>query len=216
MLNQDTGGIYLSACLDGTETHVDHNWFHDAAVTGSRGFGVGGSPAASGVGIYLDIQAHAFNVHHNVVWNNVGAGIQTNGYEPAGGGTGPAYNNTINNNTCAGGQSKSLMTYGLQSGALAGTYISNNIFVGTADPCDGSGFCRAEGAGGYRNFVGGPGFVDAAHADFHLLPGSTAINTGQPIWTDPFPVDNLITPAGKPDFGAYERGGLDWVPGATL
>ncbi|WP_139955911.1 right-handed parallel beta-helix repeat-containing protein [Flavicella sediminum] len=50
-------------------TEIHHNWFHDAASSGTK------SKAA---GIYLDNDAAGFSVHHNVVWNTEWTSVQIN------------------------------------------------------------------------------------------------------------------------------------------
>lgn len=50
-------------------TVIHHNWFHDAASTGTK---------YKAAGIYLDNNAEGFSVHHNVVWNTEWSSVQIN------------------------------------------------------------------------------------------------------------------------------------------
>ncbi|GIZ09606.1 hypothetical protein FUMI01_23330 [Flavobacterium sp. UMI-01] len=67
LIADDCGLFYTVGKQLGTEIH--HNWFHDAASTGTK---------YKAAGIYLDNDAESFSVHHNVVWNTEWSSIQIN------------------------------------------------------------------------------------------------------------------------------------------
>ncbi|MGD9029734.1 MAG: right-handed parallel beta-helix repeat-containing protein [Anaerolineae bacterium] len=64
---------------------------------------------------------------------------------------------------------------------------------------------------GAVNVLGDPKFVDPSTWDYHLRPGSAAIDRGVDagVTTD---LDGSIRPLGRPDLGAYEGGRLVYLP----
>ncbi|SDX29830.1 Por secretion system C-terminal sorting domain-containing protein [Lutibacter oricola] len=67
LIADDCALFYTVGRQDNTEIH--HNWFHDAASSGTK---------TKAAGIYLDNDAAGFSVHHNVVWNTEWSSIQIN------------------------------------------------------------------------------------------------------------------------------------------
>jgi len=67
LIADDCATFYTVGGPQNTEIH--HNWFHDTASRGSK---------RKAAGIYLDNDAEAFSVHHNVVWNVEWTGVQIN------------------------------------------------------------------------------------------------------------------------------------------
>jgi hypothetical protein len=199
--------VIADACPPSGENLFQNNRiaFNDIGQWGQLASDLGGvyiTACENGRGTFID---------HNVVWNTNGNGIQLNGFAAMGDGPGPAYDNTVNNNTVGFGTVTSLAVVRITPDGLRGSYVSNNIFTTGSAICDAAGLCRGNQLGGYPNFMRDPGFVAAG--DWHLHAGSAAVDAATPLWTDSSPVDARVTPAGRPDYGAYERGGLDWRPG---
>jgi len=67
LIADDCATFYTVGGPQNTEIH--HNWFHDTQSRGSK---------RKAAGIYLDNDAEAFSVHHNVVWNTEWTGVQIN------------------------------------------------------------------------------------------------------------------------------------------
>jgi len=135
---------------------VSGNKIYNNARAGSWGFGI---ILSSGSG------NRAFN---NVIWGNNG-GIRVD-YRAS---SSEVYNNTIYNNG----------TYGISAGAGSrSVLVRNNIVYRTVASPHGSGVDYSDvGIGTVQdhNLVGiDPLFVAAASADFHLRPGSPAIDSG--------------------------------------
>jgi hypothetical protein len=193
MLNQDLGGYY-TASSDGTstghQTSIDHNWMHD------------NKSGVAGVGIYLDDGTKNFLIHHNVSWNN-GVGIKLNGDTTSYSSQG----NLVYNNTLGTGQQKSIGSFRVTNSST-GTVIKNNIFRG---PTDQDQILGGAVWGSNLPASTDPLFVGAAAGNFHLQSGSPAIDAGVVISgiTDGYS-------GSAPDQGAYEYGGLDWVPGCNF
>lgn len=100
--------------------------------------------------------------------------------------------------------------------------LRNNVFAGPGTVCDQASAIKDS------NFVGDPGFVNAAAWDFHLKSGATAEGKGAPPGTggsEPLdPICQYVHPAramtrktvGTLDQGAFELGGETTIPcGAT-
>ena len=142
-------------------------------------------------GIYLDNFDTAYIVHHNVIWNCDFA-VHTNK---------PAVNHGIYNNTvwnCKYAQ----WTWGIKGTQILNQKVQNNLSdkqwnVGTF----------------FSNNLttGNPLFVDPENGDFRLRKGSPAIDYGVPVpgITDGYNGD-------APDAGAYEYGGVYFVPGSNI
>ncbi|WP_256252923.1 carbohydrate binding domain-containing protein [Paenibacillus sp. UNC496MF] len=187
LIANDLGGFYTCCGSTlGTGSSIDHNWVHD-------------DKSGGGVGIYIDNGASQFLIHHNVSWNNNGAGMILNGLT-----TGKSQGNKVYNNTLGGGQTKSIGSAGVVNSA--DTVVQNNIFRGPTDPMPG-------GSAFLNNLLpaANPLFVDETASNFHLQTGSPAINAGAVV---PGITDGYSGAA--PDQGAYEFGQYDWVPGCNF
>ena len=201
-LTNDGGTIY-AADITGTNSVIDHNWVHDLDASSSSVTGGG-----TGNGIYLDNGSNSFTVHHNVGWNLRQACVEINNVSqfPLVTDSFPLpHDNLVANNTCPSGE-----TYGVRYNAIGSATQSapnnrvvNNI-LGT-----GANVFFPDVAQSYNLFTN-PAYVDSAHHNYALPPGSQAINAGTPV--------GGITPAGDtaPDQGAYESMGPVWVPGCRL
>jgi hypothetical protein len=185
---------------------VRHNLVYNNARVGPRGVGIG---LYSGTGHIA---------YDNIVWGN-NNGIVVN-YNAAGV---KVYNNTVYGNNKSGGEANILIgssatnsqiinnivanhaAYGIlnQSPAGSSTLIRNNIAYQNAkgDIKDDTGTALLS-----ANVIGAnPMFVDIAKNNFHLLPGSPAIDTGVTLAEVPDDGDNRARPQGLSyDIGAYE------------
>jgi hypothetical protein len=208
ILNQDLGDIYGCCGSDFSGSSIDHNWVHDTIPKNDRGY----TGAASSQGIYLDNGSGNALVHHNVVWNTAYAGLGYNGN-----GFAPTYPEATGhrffNNTVGPGNTYSAFSAADTNVDAGSILFFNNIF---SQPAVATG-TYVDDAGAYVNlpYTTGPLFVntnpDAGPLDFHLQPGSPAINAGIVL---PGITDGYVGPA--PDFGAYESGGTDWTPGCSM
>ena len=183
LLNSDASGIY-SWRTDGTGSVISYNHVHDN--TGDKN-----------VGIYLDNFCKGFTVHHNLSWNNTGAGITLNS---------DAENHLVVNNTLVN-NGKPFATFAYSGHTLTqkGTRIINNLVTGTLNTKDPGCFAQGDLAPAFSH--NGKGAIDD-HA--MPLPGSAAIDAGVevPGITDGFK-------GAAPDLGAYESGAAIWSAGAT-
>lgn len=164
-------------------TEVHHNWFHDAYSSGDKN---------KAAGIYLDNDAEAFSVHHNVVWNTEWSSVQIN------------WNGTdldIFNNTLWDG-SQVMGAWHKSGTEFSNVRVWNNLANDN----------NWEPQSDKQNnvFTITDPFVDSATFDFRLDENSVAIDAGRLISgiTDDIS-DNT------PDAGAYERNGnnTNWVAG---
>lgn len=160
---------------------VHHNWFHDAYSSGSK---------TKAAGIYLDNDAEAFKVHHNVVWNTEWSNIQIN------------WNGKdidIFNNTLVGG-SKVMDAWHKEGTRFSNVRVWNNL----------SDDNQWEPQSDKRNnttYQSAP-FVNFNNGNFALRAGTAPIDAGRiiPGYTNGFR-------GSAPDVGAYEFGGVQWVAG---
>jgi hypothetical protein len=204
LINDDLGGIYI--CCEasfrgspGSNGTIDHNWIHDHQAT-------------TGSGIYIDNGAAGFRIHHNVAWNSQGDGIKLNSINTNPNCQAPedytnctyrTSNNQVYNNTTAGRQDRG---FTIGAGQCTGVEFINNIFLNDDPDVDPIlSYCGTVVAS--HNITTNPGFVNG----YHLASGSSAINAGQVI-------SGITTGyvGSAPDIGAYEYGGTDWTPGATV
>ncbi len=176
-LSADLGAVYICCYTDLATVQIHHNRLHDPIIF---------SPFWDVAGIYLDIEAHNGQLHHNVMWafgGDRGKGIKGGSTR----GTDRITNNTL------------LMPVWIGKGSL----LRNNIMLGKNDGP----------AATFENSLGvgaDPKFTDAKAGDFTLLDGSPAIDKGAVIQGI---TDDAV---GAPDIGAYERGRPPWQAGAPM
>lgn len=182
MLNHDSGAIY-SWGTDSEGGVIAHNWVHD-------------NVGSATVGIYLDNFCRNFTVHHNVSWNNSGAGITLNS---------DSTDNLVANNTLvSNGRTFGTFTYRGETPTQKGTRVINNLVVGRLRLDDPSTFVQGEL--GPEVSHNGAFAIDARGVP---TADSGAIDAGMVI---PGITDGHVGAA--PDIGAYEHGGEHWVAGA--
>lgn len=179
LIADDCATFYTVGGPQNTEIH--HNWFHDTASRGSK------SKAA---GIYLDNDAEAFSVHHNVVWNTEWTGVQINwdGKDI------DVFNNTFLNN------SDEMGAWHKEGTSFTNVKVWNNLgFKGEWEP---------QSDKQNNLVVTADSFVGADNGNFNLVQGSAAVDAGRIISgiTDGYMGSN-------PDVGAYEYDGDNWVAG---
>lgn len=190
MINDDCGGIYTCCNNDYNFTRIHHNWFHDIQSRNTP------FDSYKGAGVYLDNTSREVIVDHNVMWNLEWSCIQFNwaGKDLL------LYNNTLWSNDLGLKKSKSIgwwqNGYSITNIPLYNTLANNADFVSTDE----------------QNTVlyamGTDPFEDLAGTNFMPQAGTTPIDAGRLI--PPF-TDGFVGAA--PDAGAYERGGIHWLPG---
>jgi hypothetical protein len=154
--------------------------------------GSGGMSANVGLGIYKGDGNVAYN---NLVWHN-GIGIAVE----IGASNTLVYNNTLYDHFGDAG-----MRIGYTRPRSVNTVVRNNIIYKNAknDILDYGTKTIAD-----HNLLNNtdPGFVDATRQDFHLRPGSPAIDQGATLKEVPTDRDGVSRPQGRAyDLGAYER-----------
>lgn len=156
LLNQDLGGIYVAANLDGAGTRLDHIWAHDLRVT-TNGL------TTIGAGIYIDNGSGNFALDHIVAWNNQAFGVFLNNTSaPNFGGT------TAAQLTLPGGQTRDFEMDA--TGGLTTTLQSSILSTAPISPT---------GSVGNTSYVGVPSYTDAAHHDYRLAAAvSGFVNVG--------------------------------------
>lgn len=169
---------------DGKGTVLSYNWIHDTL-------------AGEGDGVVLNPGAENYILYRNAVWGQPGSGLRL--------GSGVCYSFLANNTVALCGAAVDGELLG--PGTLKGMRAENNIFMGPMWPT-----LKGQRPGSLvwaRNYEGdAPGFVDVTNRNFHLAPGSPCIGAGQEV-----PGFSDETDGARPDQGAYEAGGEDWVPG---
>ncbi len=191
LINDDCALIYTVGGPHNGEIH--HNWFHDNESRGRL---------RKAAAIYLDNDAEAFSVHHNVVWNIEWTGVQIN------------WNGKdidIFNNTLVKTQGGAMGAWHKAGTAFSNVKVWNNIAdVETVDDPttqeDEGTFERD--ADKQNNVITKSGFLNYNNNKFNLTAGSPAVNAGRQISG----ITNGYVGA-APDAGAYEYGGENWVPG---
>ncbi|MGJ8693189.1 MAG: right-handed parallel beta-helix repeat-containing protein [Thalassotalea sp.] len=142
--------------------------------------------------IYLDNDAEGYDVHHNVIWNTEWSNIQINWS----GKDLNIYNNTLwNGSTTMGAWHKD------------GTAFSNvNVWNNISD----KNSWEPQSDKQNNLTLASTTFADFSNQDFRLAQNSDAIDQGKII---PDITSDVVD--GKPDVGAYERGGdnANWVAG---
>ncbi|WP_158621713.1 choice-of-anchor Q domain-containing protein [Corallococcus aberystwythensis] len=157
----------------------------------------------AGAGIHLWHDAHEVVIANNTIYNTwmgiiVGGG---NYYEYSG----PADYVDVSNNIVVNND------YGISLQGATGshnTYTNNLVYQNTH-------YHFSPGANHTGTVIAPPQFVNAAGGDFHLAPGSLAINAGSPAFAPSVDLDGNPRPVdGLHDIGAYEYGGS--TPGQVL
>jgi hypothetical protein len=179
LIADDCALFYTVGLQPNTEIH--HNWFHDAASSGTK---------KKAAGIYLDNDAEGFSVHHNVVWNTEWTSIQINWN----GKDIDIFNNTLWNG-------EAVMGAWHQTGtAFSNVMVWNNL---------GSDANWEPQSDKQNNLVVTASVFDnVGTGDFNLKTGASPIDQGKEIAGI---TDGFI--GSKPDVGAYEHGGVNWVAG---
>ncbi|TPN83376.1 RICIN domain-containing protein [Aquimarina algicola] len=179
LINDDCALLYTVGGPHNGEIH--HNWFHDNQGRGKL---------KKAAGVYLDNDAEAFSVHHNVIWNTEWTGVQINwdGKDIN------VFNNTFWNN------SDEMGAWHKEGTAFTNVKVWNNLgFKGEWEPQSNKQNNMVANANAFANVGAG---------NFRLKSGATPINKGRVI--------NDITNGyvgSAPDVGAYEFGGTNWVAG---
>jgi hypothetical protein len=167
----DTGAIYSTGNADGTQ--ICYNWVHDVNTH-------------YGNGIYLDNYNSNFHIHHNVVWEILSNGIQTNR---------PSAYTTVSNNTVFGRISATYSPWTGQK-TMFGSLLANNLISsrptlkagyaevasvlhGLPDPVGGFDPVRDRSSAGIDQGVVLPGITDGYSG---ASPDCGAYETGQPLW----------------------------------
>lgn len=134
-------------------------------------------------------------IRNNIVYNNIGYGIRVNENTTLGSTPNVVYNNTVYKNGYRG-----IYCYAGERTIVKNniSYLSGheNIFSGCTNQLS-------------NNLTTDPGFVNAAGRDFHVNPGSPAIDAGMTLAevTNDFAYGVRPWPAGGAyDIGAYEFG----------
>ncbi len=190
LIADDCALFYTVGKQENTVLH--HNWFHDAASSGSK---------KKAAGIYLDNNPEGIKVHHNVVWNTEWTSIQINwdGKDLE------IYNNTLWNGEAVMG------AWHKDGTAFSNVKVWNNLgSKNKIDENDANKDWEPQSDKQNNLIVDASVFIDTDNGNFNLKTGSTPINAGREIdgITDGFVGD-------KPDVGAYENGGDNWTAGIT-
>ncbi|TCI94258.1 RICIN domain-containing protein [Tenacibaculum sp. M341] len=190
LINDDCALLYTVGGPHYGEIH--HNWFHDAQGRGKL---------KKAAGIYLDNDAEAFSVHHNVVWNVEWTNIQINW---------DGKDIDIFNNTFVKAEGGTMGAWHKAGTKFTNVKVWNNIT--DRKVTDQAGNQETEvtwepQANKQNNLIDKNSFVNHANNNFKLKPNAKAIDYGRVI--------NGITNGFKgkaPDVGAYELGD-NWKPG---
>ena len=182
------GGTNISSVSmsgDGKGTVVAFNWIHD-------------NEAVGGDGVRFGAGSENYILNRNVIWGQPGSGLRL---------AGGARYSFVCNNTVALCATAIDADAAVGKGGFKGMRLVNNIVAGRLWPSTGGQ--APEGLEWQRNYDGPePGFVDVEHRNFRLSNGSPCRDAGQeePEFTEGYSGE-------RPDIGAYESGGEDWVPG---
>ncbi|WP_299710003.1 T9SS type A sorting domain-containing protein [uncultured Tenacibaculum sp.] len=190
LINDDCALFYTVGGPQNTEIH--HNWFHDAESRGKL---------KKAAGIYLDNDAEAFSVHHNVVWNVEWTNVQINW---------DGKDLDIFNNTLVKAKGGTMGAWHKAGTKFTNVKVWNNIT--DRKVTDQAGNQETEvtwepQSDKQNNLIDKNSFVNHAGNNFKLKPNAKAVDYGRVI--------NGITNGYKgkaPDVGAYELGD-NWVPG---
>ena len=186
-------GIYLDGGGFWAENPTPRN--HHIVITGNR---------VSGVGIRLDSE-HQGTIDHVTISNNVVTGAPHDGiviYQYPDGST-AMDSITIVNNTTSGNSLANPWWYGISLAHPSATnvVIRNNLCWGEM----GAGALNVGQSINDHNLSSDPRFVNAAAGDFHLQPGSPALNTGSPVGAPMVDYDGTARSTTAPSVGAFEH-----------
>jgi len=141
--------------------------------------------------------------HSSVIYNNYG-GIDVSRQSA----NTLVYNNTLYNNDLWG-----VSLGGAMGGASIGTVVRNNIIYGSpTDIIYGNEYSMAQNPVVEHNYTSDPLFVNSTAADFHLYPGSSAINAGLTLPEVTTDFDGVRRPQGI----GYDIGAYEFTVGGTL
>ena len=187
-------------CQGVTGLYIDLN--KDGSIAGAMSYIYNNTLYNNDIGIQV-YETSGVRVFNNVVYNN--------GHKPGSGqfvfnyGMGITISNSssnvwVDNNTIYGNENEAINLHGTGSDIR----VRNNIIMSNGGGIAGS----TSGKVVSNNITGGVAFANAAAGDFHLAPGSSAINGGTAIPLYKFDRDNAARPQGGAyDVGAYEYGG---------
>ena len=159
-----------------------YNWVHDNLDTTARSNTFCPNPskgncASASAGIYLDISAGPWIVHHNVVWGETYADLVLNGNAFDFGGVSGSPYNLIYNNTLASTTPGVLSASAVyEDSVMTGTVLMNNIFVAPATITIGKNPPLL--SNNMRN-TSQTEFAASARHDYHLRAGSSLIGKGR-------------------------------------
>jgi parallel beta-helix repeat protein len=191
-------------------------WISDVRLTGNRF--LGNSATQLGGGVYLE-SVRPFTLTNNIVAGNgadvSGAGVYVTGYEGLGGAAGSLVNNTLAQNSSGSGE-------GVAVREATTLTLTNNIVVSHSAGITVAYPARvlADHTLFYANVagdIGGTGDVTSSHEitgsaplfvapvawDYHIQPGSPAIEAGAPVPWLRVDIDGQRR-VGSPDVGADE------------
>ncbi|WP_165822482.1 CBM35 domain-containing protein [Paenibacillus montanisoli] len=184
LINTDTGAIYSARNSDLDGTRIHHNWIHDPKAD------LDGDGLVAG--IYYDQGAGPTQVDHNVLWGNDDVDLYVQ-HESTSEQVHHIYNNTFVTNATASFLNftttpKDFLNNNIYRDQVIGNTTSSTDLTPSRNPK----FVN-EGDGGLR---------------FRLQESSPAVDAAAEIAgvTDGYIGD-------KPDIGAYEFGGEDWIAG---
>ena len=175
LLTQDLGMVYGGG-VDGGGTEIHHNWFH------------GNRAKACASGLYLDNYSHNFLLHHNVIWDCPGLGLQLNR---------PSGYNLVAHNTVLGKVGHWGRWPGQEVDGMFGNLLVNNL-VRDALEFQPEVFAA-------NNLAGLTGALPPAP---RLVIPDACVDRGAPLSGL-----NQGFSGTAPDIGAYEAGVEPWRPG---
>ena len=185
---------------------VRYNWVHGCITEDYHG-----KSKIGGLGIRADDQSRHNIFHHNVVWDCGDIGIIAKGDDNI------IYNNTVFNSNSSielPQKEEPLKVWAVQWPRLMNenknTRVFNNLvnnIRGSRNPKD----TLVANEKLFNNYISKTAFPlrDISKRDFRPLPNSYIVDKGVVL---PYAENNYTGKA--PDMGAYETGGVNWIPGA--
>lgn len=203
MINNDGGSTYAARGVRLNGGRIHHNWIHGNAVDqGWNGPQGGANYDGIHVGIYFDQGTGPTTVDHNVLWDNAVADY----YSQVISTVQNIYNNTFAHTDPRESYHTAQLT---PTDVMRNNIFRNQINIAWNFPQNNN---NASQPGDIENSLFNttdPLFVGSGGdgLNYRIQTGSPAKNTGVVI---PGITDDAV---GLPDMGAYEFGGVDWVPG---